>query len=193
MVEQLLGSFAHDVQVGASSRVDYLKLLLCLVFLRSCTPRDWSELQNLVRSDANEIDLNELIRRIGHIADKTLRVYGPLPGMVTGLERLRLRSAKSLFDVIRLVDQLGPDAFDLLLDRFEVEAQVRSADFFTPTEVASLMVSLAVGEESMGRAVYDPYLRGGELLRAVESVRLDQRPQMVVGESPNRDTLRSNW
>jgi type I restriction enzyme M protein len=110
--------------------------------------------------------------------------------MMTELERLRLRSTKSLFDVIRLVDQLGPDAFDPLLDRFEAEAHLRSTDFFTPKEVASLMASLTAGEASMGHPVYDPYLRGGELLSAAHSVPYDPKPQLVVGESPNQDTLR---
>jgi type I restriction enzyme M protein len=109
--------------------------------------------------------------------------------MATGFERLRLRSAASLLEVIRLADQLGPDAFDPLLDRFQAEAQLRSADFFTPREVASLMVRLAVGEADAGDPVYDPHLRSGELLSALGSMRYDPKPQMVIGESPNRDTL----
>lgn len=190
VLQQLLGSLAQDVQVTASSQVDYIKFLLCLVFLRSCAPQDWPELQNFVISGAKDVTLSEVIRRVGHLVDKTLCTRGLLPDMAAQLERLRLRSASSLVEVIRIVDRLGPDAFDPLLDRFEAEAQLSSADFFTPREVASLMVNLAVGEASMAHPIYDPYLRGGELLKAVDSVQFGPRQQLVVGESPNQDTLR---
>ena len=193
VLERLLGSVALDVQVGTGSQVDYLKLLLCLVFLRSCAPGDWSELQEMIRSDADHIGLTELIQRIGNLADNTLRTHGLPPDTATGLDRIRLRSASSLVEVIRLVDQLGSDAFDPLLERFEAEAQLKSADFFTPREVAFLMVRLAVDDTSAGHPVYDPYLRGGELLSAVDSMPYDPRPQLVMGESPNRDTLQLAW
>jgi type I restriction enzyme M protein len=189
-LEEMLRTLAMDAQVGPSSQADYLKFLLCLVFLRDIAPNAWAEFQKTAYSDAEDVDLSGLVQRIVNGTDKTSRAHSSLAWMMPELERLRLRSAQRFSEVVRLVDRLEPDAFDFLLDRFEAQAQLRSADFFTPREVASLMASIAVGEANMGHSVYDPYVRGGELLCAVDSAQSISKPQLVVGESPNRETLR---
>jgi type I restriction enzyme M protein len=190
ILEELLGPLATKVRGGMGSQADYVNLLLCLVFLRGCTGQRWSDLRSVTGSRREELRPGEVLRRIGVLTDQTLRLYGILPGAQTVLERLRPRSTADLVEVMRLCDGLGPDAFDPLRDRFAAETRLRSADFFTPDEVAFLMASLAVSESDNDATVYDPYLRGGELLRAASFVRPTSNQPLVQGESPNRETLR---
>jgi type I restriction enzyme M protein len=181
---------AVKVRGGVGSQANYLSFLLCLVFLRGCATQYWSELQRITGSGLKSVRPGGIIRRIGDLTDQALRNYGILPGVQPELERLRPRSAADLAEVIRLCDQLGPDAFSQLLGRFAAETQLRSTDFFTPKEVAHLMASLVIKEGGIERPVYDPYLRGGELLQAASSVQPVANPPFVKGESPNRETLR---
>lgn len=190
ILDQLLGPLATKVRGGVGSQVDYLTLLTCLVFLRGCAAQHWSELREIAGSHAEGNPPGRLIRHIGHLTDQALRLHGIVPGVQGTLDRLRPRSIADLVEVIGLCDELGANAFGPLLGRFAAEARLTSADFFTPDDVALLMASLAVKDSNTDCPVYDPYLRGGELLRAASLVRRTSDPLSVQGQSPNRDTLR---
>ena len=189
MLERLFGRLAMEVRGGAGSSADYLYLLLCLVFLRGRATSRWSELRRIGQPAAERIRPDVLLRRIGAFTNEVLRLHGIPPGAQPAFDRLRPRSTSALPVVIRRCDGLGTNAFDRLLDRFAAEIRPTSVDFFTPDEVAFLMASMVAGEEAIDGPVYDPYFRGGELLRATALAR-PAAPPPVRGESPNPQTLR---
>ncbi|GAA4509097.1 hypothetical protein GCM10023191_069780 [Actinoallomurus oryzae] len=185
--DHLLGPLAESVRGGAGSQADYLSLLLCLIFVRVTARDEWMRLMEVTETDSDRIRPDGLVRHVSERVDQVLRSRGVPSGVYSVLERLRPRAAEDLIEVIRACDQLGDDDFDALLSRFSTERRLGSADYFTPAEVARLMAGLVIAEDAEGGTVYDPYLRGGELLRAASRTR---QVQTVGGESPNRETLR---
>ena len=190
VLDRLLGPSAIRIRGGVGSQADYVTLLLCLIFLCRCAPQSWIELDRLSTVGPGAIRPETLVRRIGALTDQALRRYGISPGVRATLERLHTRSVQDLVGVIRLCSRLGVHAFGALLDQFAIESRLSSADFFTPAEVALLMANLVAKDASAKLPVYDPYSRGGELLRAVGLVRPASDPTTVLGESPNPETLR---
>lgn len=188
-LERLGGRLAMEVRGGVGSAADYLYFLLCLIFLRGRATSRWSELRGISGPSAERIRPDALVHRIGAFTNEALRLQGIPPGAQPAFDRLRPRSTSALLKVIRLCDVLGADAFDQLLHRFATEIRPTSADFFTPGEVALLMAGLVAGEEAVDGPIYDPYFRGGELLRATALIRPSD-PPLVRGESPNTQTLR---
>lgn len=172
-------------QIGESSAQDYVKLLLCLVFLRCLYPDDWRAL----RADAEVArQPADAFRMIGEVADDKLRALGMLPGMTVALEQFQPRSTRGVPEVLALADRIGPEAFGELMERFGSEAPLGSTGYFTPKHVARLMADLVVQEGV--NVCYDPYLRGGELLKAVAATGRVSESHLARGESPHRDTLR---
>lgn len=190
VLDHLLGLPAIRIRGGVGSQADYVTLLLCLIFLRRCAPQSWVELDRLSRAGSGATRPETLMRRIGALTDQALRRYGISPGAQAALGRLHTRSVEDLVGVIRLCSRLGAHGFGTLLDQFATESRLSSADFFTPAEVALLMANLVAKDASAKLPVYDPYSRGGELLRAVRLVRPASDPTTVRGESPNLETLR---
>jgi type I restriction enzyme M protein len=190
-LDYLLSSSVISAGGGADSAITgYLTLLLCLVFLRRSASGQWAELNSWVESGAERLGTAAILKRIGDNTDEALRAYGIDPGVGSAFEQIQPRSVKDLKSVVRRCGHLGTVAFEQLLDRFAVESRFGTSDYFTPPEVALLMANLVAGESSEDLPIYDPYLRGGELLRAVMTVRPDVPRVALRGESPNLDTLR---
>jgi type I restriction enzyme M protein len=188
-VEQLLGSHAEAVRKGGGFPADYLMLLICLIFVRNCAKTEWLTICEMARRP-EELNPGGLMRLIGDVTDRTLRAHGILPGVHPLLERLKPHSGADLAEVIRLCDELGPDAVDPMLIRFSAETKLVDASYFTPRHVAHLMASIAVSPRTRsGWSAYDPYIRGGELGTALRSL-LGASTLTMRGESPDPDALR---
>jgi type I restriction enzyme M protein len=190
VLNHLLGLLAIRVRGGVGSQADYVTLLLCLIFLRRCAAQSWIELERIAEVGTRVTRPEALINRIGALSDVALRGYGIVPGVQAALGRLRARSIADLAEVLRLCSRLGAHGFGELLDQFAAEARLSSSDFFTPAEVALLMANLVAKDAGTDLPVYDPYSRGGELLRAVRLVRPAYNLTTVRGENPNVETLR---
>ena len=190
-VKVLMGSLADRVR-GTGSTLDYLSLLLSVVYLRSNDTTYRALQQARVGLGRNVEDSNTLLERIGTEADKALRSRGVLPGMRTGLTRLRPRSYDDLKKAVERAEELGPGAFRLILDEYEARADLRSAEFFTPQGVARLVARLTVTDDMRLGTLFDPYVRGGELLAAVVEEAAARRGRVPVarGESGRQETLR---
>jgi type I restriction enzyme M protein len=187
-LDELLGSLASAVRRGPGSDAGYLALLMCLVFLRRCTSREWAELDRLITAAGAEPRPDALLCRIGDLADQALRERGVMPGARASIERLQPRSTDDLRKIVVKCAELDENAFDRLLCLFGAECRLATADSFTPEEVALLMARLVATDSAPTLPVYDPYLRGGELLRAVRQVRPPSDRVALQGVSPNANT-----
>ncbi|QNP71770.1 N-6 DNA methylase [Streptomyces roseirectus] len=188
-VSALMGPLSDRVR-GSASMLDYLTLLLALVFLRGNESR-WSTLKAAADAGTGPEHIADLLHRIGDAADEELRRYGVLPGMREILGRLEPRTYGDLAQVVRLAGELRRGAFRLILDEYESRAGLRSGEFFTPRGVVRLAAELALGADKGGKSVYDGYARGGEMLAAAaEYVGARTSGFSVRGEVPSRDTLR---
>jgi type I restriction enzyme M protein len=163
-------------------------LLMCLVFLRRCAGREWRELDRIIRAESVNLQPEKLLQRIGDLADEALRECGVVPGARYAIGRLEPQSARHVIEIIHRCDQLGAHAFIRLLDLFAAESRFGAADSFTPREVALLMARLVAADAVPELPVYDPYLRGGELLRAAREVRHPADRVPLHGDSPHPRT-----
>ncbi|MFF9783276.1 N-6 DNA methylase [Streptomyces nigrescens] len=193
LVAELMGPLAERVR-GAGVKTDYVNLLASLAFLRACAPAAWAGLLRAAPPRRSPEEAGRLLRRVGDAADEALRSLGILPGLGRSLDRLRPGSYADLQHVIRLSNDLGPEAFRLLLEQYEEHAGLTSSEFFTPRAVTRMMAELLVREEDERLTICDPYMRGGELLTsAVEAVRdagCPAAPLTVCGTGSHEETLR---
>ncbi|MFE4215798.1 N-6 DNA methylase [Streptomyces sp. NPDC056844] len=163
-VRELMGPLCDRVR-GAGSRVDYVNLLASLHFLRRFEDSHWNDVVKVSRTGEGSDGAAALLRHIAAAVDQQLRLSGMRPAMHRALVRLEPRSYGDLRHVVHLVGELGPRAFDLMLDEYELLAGLNSSEFFTPRAVAELMVRIGAAD-GVPPSVYDPYARGGELLAA---------------------------
>jgi len=187
-LEKLLGPLAGAIRRSPGSDAGYPALLMCLIFLRRCTAREWSELSRVINARGAEPRPDALLRRIGDLADQALRERGVMPGARASIERLQPRSTDDLRAIIGKCDGLGTYAFARLLGLFAAGSRLGATDSFTPEEVALLMARLVATDVVPELPVYDPYLRGGELLQAVRKVRSPADRVALHGASPNAGT-----
>ena len=190
-VRELMGAQVDRVR-GAGSVVDYMNLLLCLLFLRGAGDVRWGRVMEQAGTGSGSDGSRLLLRHIGEAADELLKRQGMVPGMQEQLLRLEPRTYGDLTSVVRQVGLLGPGAFRRVLDEYERRAGLGSGEFFTPHAVARIMVSIALEERAPGKlgAVFDPYARGGELLAAVVEHRQAELPPEVRGYSHAHGTAR---
>ncbi|MGP3949188.1 N-6 DNA methylase [Streptomyces sp. 7N604] len=190
-VRELMGEQVERVR-GAGSVVDYMNLLLCLLFLRGADDPHWGRVMEQAGTGSGSDGSRLLLRHIGEVVDELLKRLGMVPGMQEQLLRLEPRTYADLTSVVRQVGLLGPGAFRLVLDEYERRAGLRSGEFFTPHAVARIMVSIALDERAPGTlgAVFDPYARGGELLAAAVEHRQASFPREVRGYSHAHGTAR---
>ncbi|MFJ8754521.1 N-6 DNA methylase [Streptomyces sp. NPDC102441] len=192
-VRELMGQLCDRVR-GAGSRVDYVNLLASLHFLRRFEGSHWSDVVKVSRTGEGSDGAAALLRHIAAAVDEQLRLNGMRPAMRHALVRLEPRSYGDLRQVVHLVGELGPRAFDLMLDEYELLAGLASGEFFTPRGVAELMVRIAEEDTADGvpLSVYDPYARGGELLAAATTWCAEQgvapHRMRVCGITHGRDT-----
>ncbi|MFB7409660.1 N-6 DNA methylase [Streptomyces sp. NPDC056202] len=164
-VRELMGPLADRVR-GAGSLVDYMALLLSLLFLRRLGGERWDGVEQGMAVGTGSDGARALLRRIGSVTDRSLALRGVVPGMEEAVRRLEPRTYEDLKRVVRQVPELGPHAFQAILDEYETSAQLRSGEFFTPRGVVRIMAGLtysACHDEQPG-SIYDPYARGGEML-----------------------------
>ncbi|MGW6940827.1 N-6 DNA methylase [Streptomyces xanthophaeus] len=211
VVRELMGSLADKVR-GSGSMVNYVHLLVALHYLRAASGDRWETVR--ARSEAavraeNSRGRNsatgsvatsgaaagELLDLIGRTVDDEVQRLGMLRSFTASLSHLTPRKASDLALVVDLVDRLGGNAFQLIIDEYERHARLRSREFFTPQGVVRLMATIA--RTSLGRVprtVYDPYVRGGEFL--AESVAVSERlrrrkpdllPVRVFGQTTGPD------
>jgi type I restriction enzyme M protein len=180
---------------GAGSVVDYMNLLLCLLYLRGAGGPRWEGVAYRARNGRGSDGAAALLSHIGTATDELLKGLGAVPGMRETLLGLEPRTYGDLKGVVDQVEDLDRSAFRLVLDEYEMRAGLRSTEFFTPRAVARIMVRI-VRTECHGKApgrVYDPYARGGELLaEAVAECATggDVSALDVRGYSHGRDAMR---
>ncbi|MGW1320281.1 N-6 DNA methylase [Streptomyces sp. NPDC002426] len=192
-VRELMGQLCDRVR-GAGSRVDYVNLLVSLHFLRRSGGAHWDGVVQMSANGQGSDGAAALLQHIAAAVDQQLRLLGVRPAMRQALVRLEPRSYGDLRHVVRLVGELGPEAFELMLDEYELLAGLDSGEFFTPRAVARVMVRIAEENTAAGAplGVYDPYARGGELLAAATTWCAQQgtapREMRVRGLTHGRDT-----
>ncbi|MFE9826807.1 N-6 DNA methylase [Streptomyces sp. NPDC005791] len=192
-VRELMGQLCDRVR-GAGSRVDYVNLLVSLHFLRRSGGDHWNDIVQMSATGKGSDGSTALLKHIAAAVDEKLRLLGMRPAMHEALVRLEPRTYGDLRHVVRLVGELGPEAFVLMLDEYELLAGLDSGEFFTPRAVARVMVLIAeenrAADAPMG--IYDPYARGGELLAAATAWSAQQgtapRRMRVRGLTHGRDT-----
>ncbi|MFP8905133.1 type I restriction-modification system subunit M/S [Streptomyces atacamensis] len=181
---------------GAGSVVDYMNLLLCLLFLRNARGPQWEDVVRWAGTGHGSDGANALLVHIGSATDELLKRLGVAPGMHQALLRLEPRTYDDLKRVVERVGQLDRSAFRLVLDEYEMRAGLRSGEFFTPRAVVRIMVEIARTECRKGvpRTIYDPYARGGELLvEAVAACAAEGSGPIgldVRGDSHEHETMR---
>ncbi|MGW2407218.1 N-6 DNA methylase [Streptomyces sp. NPDC001739] len=191
LVRELMGEQVERVR-GAGSVVDYMSLLLCLLFLRGAGGTHWTRVAERAGTGDGSDGSRLLLRHIGEAVDELLKRLGMIPGTREQLLRLEPRTYADLTRVVHQVGLLGPGAFRLVLEEYERRAGLRSGEFFTPQSVARIMASIALDERAPGTlgAVFDPYARGGELLAAVVMHGGSSFPKAVYGYSHAHGTAR---
>ncbi|MGW4114065.1 N-6 DNA methylase [Actinosynnema sp. NPDC004786] len=142
---------------------DYLDLIFALLLVRP-------DVGTMPPAGVHAVDaVRRWLRFVGDAADKELRRRGLQPGVLRSVMQLQPRR-DDLVEVVRLSGRLGPAAFRRLLDLHGVERRLAATASFTPTGVTRLMAELVLLDADGPVEVYDPYVRGGELLAAVVEV-----------------------
>ena len=190
ILDELLGPDAKELLDGVAPDTGYLALLMSIIFLRRCAPVEWQKLrQVIVAAGPTRLSAQQFIRNIGDLADHALRERAVMPGVRAAVDRLKVRSTPGLVSLVSRCEPLGSYAFLQLLDAFAAKSRLGAADSFTPREVAHLMARLVTADAATGLPVYDPYLRGGELLRAVMETRDPADHLRLQGDGPYSQTL----
>ncbi|MFD3612481.1 N-6 DNA methylase [Streptomyces atroolivaceus] len=198
IIGNLMGPLAERVG-GPDREVAYLNLLAALHFLHVTQPSSWQAVKDYATSSGDRRSSSDLLRLVGSQTDKALHAMGSLPETRDALVRLEPRRFEDIVEAVRLVGLLSLRAFQLIVEGYEETARLGSREFFTPLPVAQLMAGLGLAaRSSSATSVYDPYLRGGELLgaavdmsvRAVSGNVLDGAPlPRLLGQTPRRATL----
>ncbi|MGV9613248.1 N-6 DNA methylase [Nocardia xishanensis] len=150
--------------------MDYLQLLLCLVFVRIGAPEQWARITDLVAGAVgDQSDPAKLLDTIGTIVDAVLREHGVLPGMRPVFARLQPVAAEDVSQVLRACHGLDHDSFQAILDRFAEWGQRDSSEFFTPPGIVRLATEILFGGVTGPVRCHDPYLRFGEFLSGAAS------------------------
>src|SRR4051812_41601705 len=77
---ELMGEQADRVR-GAGSVVDYMNLLLCLLFLREAGGPSWDRVMRQAGTGSGSDGSRLLLRHIGEVVDDLLKRQGMIPGM----------------------------------------------------------------------------------------------------------------
>ncbi len=190
ILDELLGPGAKELLDGVPPDTGYLALLMSIIFLCRCAPAEWRKLQQVIAAAGpTRLSAQQFIRQIGDLADHALRERAVMPGVRAAVDQLKVRSTPGLVSLVSRCEPLGSYAFLQLLDAFAAKSRLGAADSFTPREVARLMARLVVADAATGLPAYDPYLRGGELLRAVMETRDPIDHLSLHGDSPYSQTV----
>lgn len=149
-----------------TARADNLILILTLVFLRTRDPQAWAGLNELIPPDAGATGARWLIERIAAAAERTARRHGVRPEVFAALRRLAPEGVPEVRGLMARCSEVGAANIQAIVDAYE--AALPPGAFLTPRAVATLLAEAVVDDTA--ESVYDPYLRGGELLTAAASV-----------------------
>jgi type I restriction enzyme M protein len=185
---ELFGPLADRV-CGGGSRAAYADLVLSLIFLRNRARSLWGQVREDVRGTLEaQSEPHELLSRISRYADTALQEHRLSPGLLAAnINELHGEAIDDLSHVVRLCEDLGPEAFSSVLDRFSTWLGKGDEAFFTPRGVTDLLVDLLVRDVNEPVHVYDPNVRGGELLARIHEVVEDAA---LSGASPSMKMLR---
>lgn len=190
ILDGLLGPGAKELLDGVAPDTGYLALLMSIIFLRRCAPAEWRKLRQVIAAAGpTRLSAQQFIRQIGDLADHALRERAVMPGVRAAVHQLKVRSTAGLVSLVSRCEPLGSYAFLQLLDAFAAKSRLGAADSFTPREVARLMARLVVADAAAELPAYDPYLRGGELLRAVMETRNPIDRLKLQGDCPHSRIL----
>jgi type I restriction enzyme M protein len=173
---------------GRLSATEFLDLVACLILLQERAPARWRSVRDYQPVDRGAAEGRRLLARIARETDTTLRGLGYRPGMSATVGNIVPENYDDVSQVVRRADGLGPDAFPLLLERYEHAAPARTM-LHTPAAVARLMVDLVADQVATApEVVYDPFCRSGELLAAAGA--LGGHGTVFRGTGPNENALR---
>ncbi|MCX4096125.1 N-6 DNA methylase [Nocardia sp. alder85J] len=186
VLSMVLGQVGRRLRAGIVSEPQFILILLGVIFLRLRDHESWSEL----RSSAGRAPSTALLQEIGFRVDRVLLANGIAPGIRATTVQLVSGRAGDVRDLLDLCDNLGSRAFSRLIDRYAATSDLGSAEYFTPPSVAALMAALVAGGAEVSGVIYDPHLRGGELLHAAVRLCGPQADVRVRGSSAVAQTLK---
>ncbi|MEV6350792.1 N-6 DNA methylase [Actinoplanes sp. NPDC051851] len=147
---------------GATGDIDNLVFMLTAVFLRTRVPHAWAGLRDLYPPDVGAVGARWLVDRVATAAERTARRHGMHPAVFAALRRLMPEHVSRVREFLVQCSALGAEHVQLIINAYE--AALPAGAFLTPQTVASLLAEMIIDETA--RSVYDPFLRGGELLTA---------------------------
>ncbi len=169
---------------GPTTRADNLTLLLTLVFLRTQDPQAWTEIDQSITPDAEAVGARWLLAHIAAVATRAARRHGLSPEIFVNLRRLAPERVSQVRALMRRCTKFGAADVQAIID--EYETVLSPGAFLTPRAVATLLAEMVIDDAA--ESVYDPHLRGGELLIAAADAAHPRRPRLH-GIAPHATAL----
>ncbi|MGW1742109.1 HsdM family class I SAM-dependent methyltransferase [Nocardia sp. NPDC001965] len=180
VVDELVGPDAARIR-GNGSHANYLEFLACLIFLLRFETPD-SIRDKMFYRPASTGEFLEILERLTH----ELMLQRAIPaGLETAFRRVQPANSSELERIVEICSTLGSNSLRYLLDLLSQERSASGSEFFTPPRIAALAGALLVGPGAEPGNVYDPYVRGGELLAAAASRFVREAIPMAIGEGPS--------
>lgn len=180
VVDELVGPHAAKIR-GNGSHADYLEFLVCLIFLLHFENLDSIRDRSFYRP-GNTGEFLEILERLTHEVMLTRAIPA---GLETVFRRVQPANIYDLERTVEICSTLGSNSFRYLLDLLSQERSASGSEFFTPPRIAALAGALAVAPGAQPGNIYDPYVRGGELLAAAASRFAHEAIPMSTGEGPS--------
>ncbi|WP_175440099.1 type I restriction-modification system subunit M/S [Micromonospora nigra] len=147
---------------GRTAQADNLTLRLALILLRTRDPQAWAEVDRLIPPDLTAVGARWLLKQIAAAVARTARRDGVRPEVFAALQRLAPERVSQVRGIMARCAGLGAADVQAIAD--EYETALPSGSFLTPRAVATLLAEALI--DGTAESIYDPYLRGGELLAA---------------------------
>lgn len=163
-VDQLMGRLADRVR-GPATMADFVNLCLIVMYVRHAEPEQWRRIEDRMSAGQGARDVQSLLRSLGDMAQDTLRRNGDHTDMRSSLLQLEPRSWDDLTTAVRTAAGTGVGAFQLVWESFSAREGLQSSEFCSPVGLASLSAALVLAPGQKA-TVFDPYMRGGEMLAA---------------------------
>ncbi|MFI6774236.1 N-6 DNA methylase [Nocardia sp. NPDC050412] len=180
VIDELVGPQAARIR-GNGSHADYLEFLVCLIFLLHFETLD-SIRDRMFYRPGSTGEFLETLERLTH----ELMLQRAIPaGLETAFRRVQPANIYDLERMVEICSTLGINSFRYLLDLLSHERSASGSEFFTPPRIAALAGALVVGPGAEPGSIYDPYVRGGELLAAAASRFAREAIPMATGEGPS--------
>ncbi|MET7668166.1 N-6 DNA methylase [Micromonospora luteifusca] len=155
---------------GRTAQADNLTLRLTLIFLGTRNPQARAELDRLIPPDLSALGARWLLTQIAAAAARTARQDGVRPEIFAALQRLAPERVSQVRGIMARCAGLGAADVQAVVD--EYETALPSGSFLTPRAVAALLAEALI--DGTAESIYDPYLRGGELLAAAAAAAPDK-------------------